>query len=141
MCDGVDHGDGLFEGEGFARMESEEYDLQEDETEHDHHAEADVDNGDAVELEDNLDGVGGMSNNYADGDLYAVGSAESIGSIDFLNLSEEEVLRFNFTDVNIAFEFYQQYAKHHTFSVRRSRSEKRGKVRIRQEFVCHRQGY
>ncbi|RYR29222.1 hypothetical protein Ahy_B01g053571 [Arachis hypogaea] len=67
--------------------------------------------------------------------------SESIGSIDFLNLSEEEVLRFNFTDVNIAFEFYQQYAKHHTFSVRRSRSEKRGKVRIRQEFVCHRQGY
>ncbi|RYR38058.1 hypothetical protein Ahy_A09g043009 [Arachis hypogaea] len=66
---------------------------------------------------------------------------ESIGWIDFLNLSEEDVLQFNFADVNIAFEFYQQYAKHHGFGARRSRSEKRGEVRIRQEFVCHRQGY
>ncbi|XP_072054363.1 protein FAR1-RELATED SEQUENCE 5-like [Arachis hypogaea] len=50
-------------------------------------------------------------------------------------------LRFNFTDVDIAFEFYQQYAKHHGFGARRSRSEKYGEVRIRQEFVCHRQRY
>ncbi|RYQ89877.1 hypothetical protein Ahy_B09g096285 isoform C [Arachis hypogaea] len=66
---------------------------------------------------------------------------ESIGWIDFLNLSEEDVFRFNFADVDIAFEFYQQYAKHHGFGGRRSRSEKRGEVRIRQEFVCHRQEY
>ncbi|QHO13972.1 FAR1 DNA-binding domain protein [Arachis hypogaea] len=141
MCDGADHGVGSVEGEGFAGMESDEYDLQEDETEHNHHAKADVDNGDAFELEDNLDVVGGMSDNYADDDLYAVDSGESIGSIDFLKLSEEEVLRFNFADVDIVFEFYQQYAKHHGFGTRRSRSEKRGEVRIRQEFVCHRQGY
>ncbi|RYR02172.1 hypothetical protein Ahy_B06g081000 isoform B [Arachis hypogaea] len=82
-----------------------------------------------------------MSDNYADDDLYAVDSGESLGSIDFLNLSEEEVLRFNFAAIDIAFEFYQQYAKHHGFGARRSKSEKRGEVRIRQEFVCHRQGY
>ncbi|KAL1325357.1 hypothetical protein AAHE18_13G154900 [Arachis hypogaea] len=82
-----------------------------------------------------------MSDNYSDDDLYTVDSGESIGWIDFLNLSEEEVLRFNFTDVYIAFEFYQQYAKHHGFGARRFRSEKRGELRIRQEFVCHRQGY
>ncbi|RYR34252.1 hypothetical protein Ahy_A10g049014 isoform D [Arachis hypogaea] len=122
-------------------MESDEYDFQEDETKHDNHAEADVDNGDSVELEDNLDGVGGMSDNYADDDLYAFDSGESIGWIDFFISSEEEVLRFNFLDVDIAFEFYQQYAKHHGSSARRSRSEKRGKVKIQQEFVCHRQGY
>ncbi|XP_025670587.1 protein FAR1-RELATED SEQUENCE 5-like [Arachis hypogaea] len=141
MSDRAEHGVGSFEGEGSARMESDKYDFQEDETEHDHHAEADVDNGDAVELEDSLDGAGGMSDNYAEDEFYAVDSVESIGWIDFLNLSEEDVFRFNFTDVDIAFEFYQQYAKHHGFGARRSRSEKRGEVRIRQEFVCHRQGY
>ncbi|RYR66589.1 hypothetical protein Ahy_A03g012609 [Arachis hypogaea] len=138
MLDGADYGVGSFEGEGSARMESDEYDFQEYETEHDHHTETNVDNGDAVELEDNLDGVGGMSDNYSDDDSYAVDSDESIGWIDFLNLSEEDVLRFNFAYVNIAFEFYQQYAKHHGFGARRFRSEKRGEVRIRQEFVCHR---
>ncbi|XP_072073468.1 protein FAR1-RELATED SEQUENCE 5-like [Arachis hypogaea] len=163
----ANHGVGSVEGEGFAGLESYEYDLQEDETENDHpvegersagmesdendfqeddtehdrHAEADVDNGDAVELEDGLDGAGGMSENYAEEEFYAVDSAESIGWIDFLNLSAEDVLRFNFADVDIAFEFYQQYAKHHGFGVRRSRSEKRGELRIRQEFVCHRQGF
>ncbi|XP_057747507.1 protein FAR1-RELATED SEQUENCE 5-like [Arachis stenosperma] len=108
MPDRADHGVRSFEGEGSARMESDEYDFQEDKTEYDHHAEANIDNGDVI---------------------------------DFLNLSEEDVLRFNFTYVDIAFEFYQQYAKHHGFGARRSRSEKRGEVRIRQEFVCHRQGY
>ncbi|RYR66308.1 hypothetical protein Ahy_A03g012297 [Arachis hypogaea] len=163
----ADHGVGLVEGVGFAGLESYEYDLQEDETENDHpiegersegmeseendfqeddtehdrHAEADVDSGDAVELEDGLDGAGGMSENYAEDEFYAVDSGESIGWIDFLNLSAEDVLRFNFADVDIAFEFYQQYAKHHGFGARRSRSEKRGEVRIRQEFVCHRQGF
>ncbi|RYR34253.1 hypothetical protein Ahy_A10g049014 isoform B [Arachis hypogaea] len=71
----------------------------------------------------------------------ALEECESIGWIDFFISSEEEVLRFNFLDVDIAFEFYQQYAKHHGSSARRSRSEKRGKVKIQQEFVCHRQGY
>ncbi|RYQ83017.1 hypothetical protein Ahy_B10g101633 [Arachis hypogaea] len=141
MSDGAEHGVGSFEGEGSARMESDKYDFQEDETEHDHHAEADVDNGDAVELEDSLDGAGGMSDNYAEDEFYTVDSVESIGWIDFLNLSKEDIFRFNFADVDIAFEFYQQYAKHHGFGARRSRSEKRGEVRIRQEFVCHRQGY
>ncbi|RYQ89876.1 hypothetical protein Ahy_B09g096285 isoform A [Arachis hypogaea] len=141
MSDGAEHGVGSFEGEGSARMESDKYDFQEDETEHDRHAEADVDNGDAVELEDSLDGAGGMSDNYAEDEFYVVDSVESIGWIDFLNLSEEDVFRFNFADVDIAFEFYQQYAKHHGFGGRRSRSEKRGEVRIRQEFVCHRQEY
>ncbi|XP_020967480.1 uncharacterized protein LOC110266804 [Arachis ipaensis] len=138
--DEIEH-EHLVEGEGFAGMESDEYDFQEDETEHDHHAEADVDNGDMVELEANLDSIGGMSDNCSDDDLYAVDSGESIGWIDFLNLSEEEVLRFNFTNVDIAFEFYQQYAKYHGVGTRRSRSKKCGEVRIRQEFVCHRQGY
>ncbi|QHO49866.1 Protein FAR1-RELATED SEQUENCE [Arachis hypogaea] len=137
MSDGAEDGVGSFEGEGSAGMD----DFQEDDTEHDRHAEADVDNGDAVELEDGLDGAGGMSENYAEDEFYAVDSGESIGWIDFLNLSAEDVLRFNFADVDIAFEFYQQYAKHHGFGARRSRSEKRGEVRIRQEFVYHRQGF
>ncbi|RYQ84074.1 hypothetical protein Ahy_B10g102969 [Arachis hypogaea] len=122
-------------------MELDEYELHEYEIEHDHHAETDVDNRDGVELEDNLDGVGGMYDNFVDDDLYAIDSGELIGSIDFVNFSEEEVRRFNFVDDDIAFEFCQQYAKHHGFGVRHSRSEKCGEVRIRQEFVCHRQGY
>ncbi|RYR78094.1 hypothetical protein Ahy_A01g002832 [Arachis hypogaea] len=130
MYDGADHGVGLVEGEGFEGIESDDYELHEDETGHDHHAEADVDSADVVELEDNLDNIGGMSDNFADDDLYAIDCGKSINSIDFLNLSEEEVFRFNFAD------FYQQYAKHHGFGVRRSRSEKCG-----EEFVCHRQGY
>ncbi|RYR11036.1 hypothetical protein Ahy_B05g079527 [Arachis hypogaea] len=111
------------------------------EIEHDHHAGANVDNVNVVELEVNLDGVRGMSKYFADDDLYTIDSDETIGSIDFLNLSEEEVRCFNFGDVDIAFEFYQQYAKHHGFCARRSRSKKCGEVRVRQEFVCHRQGY
>ncbi|RYR08240.1 hypothetical protein Ahy_B05g075814 [Arachis hypogaea] len=141
MYDGADHGVRSVEGEGFIGMESDEYDLHEDETEHDHHTEADVDNEDGVELEDNLDHVGGMYDNFLDDDLYAVDSDKLIGSIDFVNLSEEEVCRFNFADVDIVFEFYQQYAKHHGFGARHYRSKKCGKVRIRQEFVCHIQRY
>ncbi|QHN81023.1 FAR1 DNA-binding domain protein [Arachis hypogaea] len=125
------HGVGSVEGEGFVRMESDEYELHEDETEHDHLGEADGDNGDRIELEDNLDGVGGMYDNFADDDLCAVDSGESIGSIDFVNLSREEVCRFNFANIDIAFEFYQAYAKHHDFSGRRSRSKKCGEIRIR----------
>ncbi|RYR76580.1 hypothetical protein Ahy_A01g001162 [Arachis hypogaea] len=78
---------------------------------------------------------------YADDDLFTVDSGESIGWIDFFNLSEEDVFHFNFAYVDIIFEFYQQYVKRHDFGARRSRSEKRGEVRIRQEFVCHRQEY
>ncbi|RYR65679.1 hypothetical protein Ahy_A03g011607 [Arachis hypogaea] len=134
----ADHGVGSAEGEGFAGLESDEYDLQEDETEHDHpivgersagfesdendfqeddaehdhHAEADVDNGDAVELENSLDGTGGMSENYAEDEFYAVDSGESIAICKAPWLRRE------------------------TFQKRKS-----GEVRIRQEFVCHRQGF
>ncbi|RYR25571.1 hypothetical protein Ahy_B02g059383 [Arachis hypogaea] len=111
-------------------MESDEYDFQEDETEHDHHAEADVDNG--------------MRLNWktvwtAPEECLTIMRKTSFTLL--IHLSEEDVLRFNFANVDIAFEFYQQYAKHHGSGARRSRSEKRGEVRIRQEFVCHRQGF
>ncbi|QHO44328.1 uncharacterized protein DS421_5g170260 [Arachis hypogaea] len=118
LYDRADHGVGSVEGERFAGMELDEYELHEDEIEYDHVGEADGDNGDGVESEDNLDGVGGTYDNFADDDLYAVDSGESIGSTDFANLRREEVCRFNFTDVDIEFEFYQKYAKHHGFSGR-----------------------
>ncbi|XLQ99791.1 hypothetical protein S83_065990 [Arachis hypogaea] len=72
-------------------MESDEYELHEDETEHDYLGETDGDNGDGVELEDNLDGIGGMYDNFADDDLHADNSGELLGSIDFVNLSRVEV--------------------------------------------------
>ncbi|XP_016178863.1 protein FAR1-RELATED SEQUENCE 5-like [Arachis ipaensis] len=68
--------------------------------------------GDVVELEESLDGAGGMSDNYADDEFYAVDSGESLAICKAPWLRRE------------------------TFQ-----KEKRGEVRIRQEFVCHRQGY
>ncbi|RYR46891.1 hypothetical protein Ahy_A07g032754 [Arachis hypogaea] len=118
LYDGADHRVGSVEGKGFAGMESDEYELHEDETKHDHLGEADGNNG--------------MWLNWKT--IWTV-------SIDFANLSKKEVCWFNFTDVNITFEFYQAYAKHHGFGGRRSKSEKYRQVRIRQEFVCHRQGF
>ncbi|RYR25957.1 hypothetical protein Ahy_B02g060015 [Arachis hypogaea] len=95
------------EDKGFVGMESDRYELHKDETEHDHLGEADGDTGDGVELENNLDAVGGMYD-----DLYIVDFGELLGSIDFVNLSREKVCRFNFADVDIAFDFYQELVCH-----------------------------
>ncbi|KAL4305576.1 hypothetical protein AHAS_Ahas16G0092100 [Arachis hypogaea] len=112
MYNGADHGVGSVEGEGFAGMESDEYDLQED--------------GQNTTIMQRAMSTMGMRLNW-----------KTIWPV-----SEECLIIMRMmTSIDIAFEFYQQYAKHHGFGARRSKSEKRGEVRIRQEFVCHRQGY
>ncbi|KAL4364851.1 hypothetical protein AHAS_Ahas07G0047400 [Arachis hypogaea] len=62
-------------------------------------------------------------------------------TIELDQLRAKALQGWNQTNVNITFEFYQAYAKHHGFGGRRSKSEKYRQVRIRQEFVCHRQGF
>ena len=73
---------------------------------------------------------------------YSIDLAKDIGLIDFLNLRFDEVDRFHFGDLAIAYEFYNNYAKIRGFSERKSKTRKNndGEV-IKQKFVCFREGF
>ncbi|MED6138017.1 hypothetical protein PIB30_070396 [Stylosanthes scabra] len=66
-------------------------------------------------------------------------------SIDFSSLMEEEVLRFEFPNLQAAYEFYNQYGRVKSFSVRRSKMGRRKKAGATGEimwqiFVCSCEG-
>jgi hypothetical protein len=56
-------------------------------------------------------------------------------------MSEEELIRFHFPDVGVAFQFYNWYGCNQGFSARKCRIvRKSGGEIIQQTFVCHREG-
>ncbi|RYQ90632.1 hypothetical protein Ahy_B09g096681 isoform A [Arachis hypogaea] len=62
--------------------------------------------------------------------------------IEFWNIRDEDVCHFHFSDVNIAFEFYNRYARTKSFSARKNRTRKShaGALKLK-NFVCHREGF
>ncbi|KAL4357096.1 hypothetical protein AHAS_Ahas09G0152500 [Arachis hypogaea] len=55
---------------------------------------------------------------------YNIDSFEDIGIIEFWNIRDEDVCHFHFSDVDIAFEFYNRYARTRGFSARKNRTRK-----------------
>lgn len=76
------------------------------------------------------------------GHNYYIDSSEDVGVIEFLNLDENEMEGFNFSDVDVAFEFYNAYAKSRGFSERKSKTQRLmdGEL-VKKEFVCYYEGY
>ncbi|XP_072077031.1 protein FAR1-RELATED SEQUENCE 11-like [Arachis hypogaea] len=73
---------------------------------------------------------------------YNIDSLEDIGMIEFWNIRDEDVCHFHFFDVDIAFEFYNRYARTRGFSARKNRTRKSraGALKLK-NFVCHREGF
>jgi hypothetical protein len=71
----------------------------------------------------------------------AVDCLEDISKIDFKQLSEEDLMRYHFLDLNVAYTFYNWYASFHGFAARKSKVMRNKKREITQQtFVCYRQG-
>ena len=77
-----------------------------------------------------------------DKDEYCVESFEDISRIDFLSLSKDDVYRFHFADVSLAYDFYNRYARMWGFGARKSKSlnNKKGE-RSQQVSVYFREGF
>ncbi|QHN93040.1 uncharacterized protein LOC107607423 [Arachis ipaensis] len=73
---------------------------------------------------------------------YNIDSLEDIGMIKFWNIRDEDVCHFHFSDVDIAFEFYNRYASKRGFSARKNRTRKShaGALKLK-NFVCHHEGF
>ncbi|XP_039684333.1 putative protein FAR1-RELATED SEQUENCE 10 [Medicago truncatula] len=73
---------------------------------------------------------------------YVVNCLEDISSINFKELSSEDVRRYHFVDVAVAFTFYNWYASCHGFAARKSKvmRSKSGEL-TQQTLVCYRQGF
>jgi hypothetical protein len=70
-----------------------------------------------------------------------VNCLEDISKIDFKQLREEDVMKYHFMDLEVAFTFYNWYAGFNGFAGRKSKVMRntKGEVTL-QTFVCYRQG-
>jgi hypothetical protein len=83
------------------------------------------------------EGVGGC----IFGEVYVVNCLEDISKINFKELSQEDLMRYHFLDLEVAFTFYNWYASFHGFAGRKSKVMRNQKREITQQtFVCYRQG-
>jgi hypothetical protein len=74
-------------------------------------------------------------------EVNAVNSLEDISKINFKHLSDEDVMRYHFLDLDVAYTFYNWYASFHGFAARKSKVMRNVKGQITQQtFVCYRQG-
>ncbi|RYR66181.1 hypothetical protein Ahy_A03g012147 [Arachis hypogaea] len=73
---------------------------------------------------------------------YAVDSVQDITSLKFSENFAEEIGKYHFSTLQLAFDFYMKYSKSKGFSARKSKTFKNSSCEIyRQMFVCHRQGF
>jgi hypothetical protein len=74
-------------------------------------------------------------------DETVVDSVADLEKINFKEISIEEVMRFHFLDLEVAFMFYNWYGCFHGFAARKSRVIRniKGEV-VQQIFPCHREG-
>ncbi|XP_015931898.1 putative protein FAR1-RELATED SEQUENCE 10 [Arachis duranensis] len=73
---------------------------------------------------------------------YAVDSVQDITSLIFSENVAEEIGKYQFSTLHLAFDFYMKYSKSKGFSARKSKTFKNSSGEIyRQMFVCHRQGF
>ncbi|RYR42340.1 hypothetical protein Ahy_A08g038805 [Arachis hypogaea] len=73
---------------------------------------------------------------------YAVDSVQDITSLKFSENFADEIGKYHFSTLQLAFDLYTKYSKSKGFSARKSKTFKNSSGEIyRQMFVCHRQGF
>lgn len=73
---------------------------------------------------------------------YALNSVVDFGNINISELITNEILRYHFSDLGLAFSFYNWYGSLHDFSARKSKIlwDVNGEA-MQQTFLCHKQGH
>lgn len=99
-------------------------------------------NGDNSVFEDiDVSGNTGAAGCFFD-DETAINGVEDIWKVNFKNLTMEEVMSYHFSNVEVAFLFYNWYASMHGFGARKSRKLRNIKGEVTgQTFLCYREGY
>jgi hypothetical protein len=71
-----------------------------------------------------------------------IDSMEDILSMNLKGLSPHEARKFQFSSLEMAYEFYNRYARMNGFAVRKGKilRSKKGEI-LQRNFVCHRQGF
>ncbi|RYR29597.1 hypothetical protein Ahy_B01g054036 [Arachis hypogaea] len=73
---------------------------------------------------------------------YAVDSVQDITTLKFSENFAEEIGKYHFSTLQLAFDFYLKYSKSKGFSARKSKTFKNSIGEIyKQKFLCHRQGF
>ncbi|RYR29051.1 hypothetical protein Ahy_B01g053339 [Arachis hypogaea] len=73
---------------------------------------------------------------------YAVDSVQDITTLNFSKNFTDEISKYHFSTLQLAFDFYLKYSKSKGFSARKSKTFKNSVGEIyKQKFVCHRQGF
>ncbi|QHO10316.1 Putative protein-RELATED SEQUENCE [Arachis hypogaea] len=72
---------------------------------------------------------------------YKIDGWEDIGKTEFLNIVDVDIKRYHFSDLGVAFDFYNAFAKSKGFSGRKSKTRKHNGIINRQNFVCCREGF
>ncbi|KAJ1375808.1 FAR1 DNA-binding domain [Sesbania bispinosa] len=75
-------------------------------------------------------------------DVIMIDDFKDIKKIDMKNISEDDVCKYEFADLNVAHEFYSWYGRSNRFYVRKSNVVPNSKGDILQQtFVCFAQGF
>ncbi|XP_057444350.1 protein FAR1-RELATED SEQUENCE 5-like [Lotus japonicus] len=91
--------------------------------------------GDFCDGEDDVQSIGETCTIPIDG-------VEYMGNINFITLTFEDMKKYRFLNRNLAYDFYNMYARFNGFSARQSAVKKNFKKEIvQQNFVCHKQGH
>nr|XP_029145752.1 protein FAR1-RELATED SEQUENCE 7-like [Arachis hypogaea] len=118
-------------------VSSEHISYDQDEQEEDMEEEVDVDY-----MDEDDSNVEPMFDYHGFDEGYNIDSLKDIGMIEFWNIKDEDVCHFHIFDVDIAFEFYNRYARTRGFSARKNRTRKsRAGVLKLKNFVCHCEGF
>ncbi|CAJ2631983.1 unnamed protein product [Trifolium pratense] len=73
---------------------------------------------------------------------YSINGVQDMGGVDFKNMTTTDIMMYDFPNLEVAFTFYNWYARMHGFCSRKSKKKKNAnKEDVRQEFVCYRQGF
>ncbi|RYR39425.1 hypothetical protein Ahy_A09g044960 [Arachis hypogaea] len=119
------------------RVNSEHISYDQYEQEEEKHAKVD---GEYID-EDDIN-VEPMFDDHDFDEGHKIDSLKDIGMIEFWNIRDEYVCHFHFSDVDIAFKFYNRYSRTRGFSARRNRTRKsRAGVLKLKNFVCHHEGF
>ncbi|KAJ1375692.1 hypothetical protein SESBI_50729 [Sesbania bispinosa] len=73
-------------------------------------------------------------------ELTSINNVADFANVEWNKLNEESFLKHDFANRDLAFRFYNWYARVKGFSARKDRIGKRGEVIVRSTFVCYRMG-
>ncbi|XP_057457089.1 protein FAR1-RELATED SEQUENCE 5-like [Lotus japonicus] len=76
------------------------------------------------------------------GEVVAVNTMDDVAHTLWDSIDEIEMKKFNFLNRQVAYDFYNFYARVKGFSIRKSKvlRNKKGEI-VRQDFVCHKEGF